>query len=88
MEVSGYLRGLPLSVNGLVHIPGFGDFQMKRIDALRDPFPVGESLKSNSEMDDDIRVLETADPTKQVINQFVAQSFKKLKFSFCFLRNP
>ncbi|VVC40400.1 Hypothetical protein CINCED_3A004353 [Cinara cedri] len=32
MKVSGYLRGQPLSVNSLIHIPGWGDFQMEQID--------------------------------------------------------
>lgn len=38
LKVTGYLRGAPLSVNGLVHIPGLGDFQMSQIDAPVDPF--------------------------------------------------
>lgn len=33
LEVTGFLRGVPLNVNNLVHIPGLGDFQMSRIDA-------------------------------------------------------
>ncbi|KAK6635555.1 hypothetical protein RUM44_000807 [Polyplax serrata] len=32
LKVSGYLRGQQLLVNSLVHIPGWGDFQMKQID--------------------------------------------------------
>ena len=31
LEVSGYVRGRPLSVNGLLHIPGLGDFQMTKV---------------------------------------------------------
>lgn len=37
LQVTGYLRGSPLSVNGLVHIPGMGDFQMQQIEAPYDP---------------------------------------------------
>lgn len=33
LKVTGYLRGAPLSVNSLIHIPGLGDFQMSQIDA-------------------------------------------------------
>lgn len=40
LKVSGYLRGNTLSVNGLVHIPGLGDFQMIQIDAPTDPHPL------------------------------------------------
>ncbi len=36
LEVTGFLRGVPLNVNNLVHIPGLGDFQMSRIDAASD----------------------------------------------------
>lgn len=40
LKVTGYLRGNTLSVNGLVHIPGLGDFQMKQIDAPHDPYSI------------------------------------------------
>ncbi|XP_024946350.1 pre-rRNA-processing protein TSR1 homolog [Cephus cinctus] len=73
LEVTGYLRGIPLSVNGLVHISGFGDFQMSRIEAPEDPYPLEkgrpklpETSQDNS-MEGEIstRVLECADPNKQ-----------------------
>lgn len=38
--MSGYIRGQGLSVNSLVHIPGWGDFQMSQIDGLDDPYPL------------------------------------------------
>ena len=38
--MSGYLRGQSLSVNGLVHLPGIGDFHMSRIEGPRDPCPI------------------------------------------------
>lgn len=31
LKLSGYVRGTTLDVNRLVHIPGFGDFQMSKI---------------------------------------------------------
>lgn len=37
LKISGYLRGMPLNVNGLVHISGLGDFQMSQIDGHDDP---------------------------------------------------
>ncbi|KAM9321008.1 pre-rRNA-processing protein TSR1 homolog [Gastrophryne carolinensis] len=40
LKVSGYVRGQELDVNGLVHIVGFGDFQMSQIDAPPDPYPL------------------------------------------------
>ena len=36
--MTGYLRGRALSVNGLVHLPGWGDFQMSQIGAANDPY--------------------------------------------------
>lgn len=38
-QVTGYLRGgRPLDANHLVHIPGFGDFQIDRIEKPLDPY--------------------------------------------------
>lgn len=37
LKVTGYLRGVPLSVNGLVHVPGLGTYQMAQIDLAVDP---------------------------------------------------
>nr|XP_058941723.1 pre-rRNA-processing protein TSR1 homolog [Pocillopora verrucosa] len=39
LKVCGFVRGKNLSVNRLVHLPGYGDFQMSQIDAPADPFP-------------------------------------------------
>ncbi|GFY72718.1 pre-rRNA-processing protein TSR1 homolog [Trichonephila inaurata madagascariensis] len=38
LKVSGYVRGQPLNVNGLVHIPGWDTFQMNQIDSTSDPY--------------------------------------------------
>lgn len=35
LAVDGFIRYQPLDVNGLVHIPGLGDFQMERIEVQR-----------------------------------------------------
>lgn len=40
LKVSGYVRGQELNVNGLIHLVGYGDFQMSQIDAPPDPFPL------------------------------------------------
>ncbi|XP_060829692.1 pre-rRNA-processing protein TSR1 homolog [Bombus pascuorum] len=68
LMISGYLRNVPLSVNGLVHIPELGDFQMSQIDAPEDPYPMEKKLRKHcNAMDDEpsTRVLERADPGKQ-----------------------
>ncbi|XP_023936933.2 pre-rRNA-processing protein TSR1 homolog [Bicyclus anynana] len=70
LKLSGYLRGMPLNVNSLVHITGLGDFQMTRIDGLDDPHPLNtgkENIKSDT-MDAEVTqvsVLQVADPAKQ-----------------------
>lgn len=38
LQVTGFLRGVPLSVNQLVHIPGLGDFQLEQIASPTDPY--------------------------------------------------
>lgn len=43
LEVTGFLRGVPLNVNNLVHIPGLGDFQMSRIDAAVDVYKMDKN---------------------------------------------
>lgn len=70
LKVTGYLRGMPLNVNGLVHISGLGDFQMSRIDGLEDPHPltIGKDNAKADSMDAEVvkvSVLQTADPAKQ-----------------------
>lgn len=70
LKVSGYLRGMPLNVNGLIHITGLGDFQMVRIDGLDDPHPLnlGKENTKTDTMDAEVTkvsVLQVADPGKQ-----------------------
>ena len=62
------MQGLPLSVNGLVHIPGFGDYQMSRIEKPEDPFPLGpEKVTSGTDIQmSGSTVLAVANPEKQV----------------------
>lgn len=72
--VNGYLRGTtPLSVNDLVHIPGFGNFQMLCIKTLEDPYLIDhverKKYLSNNKMKTKQRnetVILIADPEKQV----------------------
>ncbi|KAJ7995549.1 hypothetical protein DPEC_G00245750 [Dallia pectoralis] len=75
LRVSGYVRGCPLQVDRLVHIAGFGDFQLSQIDAPVDPLPINSttsrSAKPGKEGDvdmqdgginEEVRVLMKADP--------------------------
>lgn len=67
LKVHGYIRGRVLSVNGLVHIPGWGEYQMSRIDTAVDPHPLenrgrGKQLDI---VDEETHLLEEADPNLQ-----------------------
>ncbi|MCH84347.1 pre-rRNA-processing TSR1-like protein, partial [Trifolium medium] len=52
LVLSGYLRVRNLSVNQLVHVSGAGDFQLCKIEVLKDPFPLN-SKKNQDLMDSD-----------------------------------
>ncbi|XP_046833169.1 pre-rRNA-processing protein TSR1 homolog [Vespa crabro] len=73
LMVTGYLQGLSLSANDLIHISGLGDFQMLQIDAVDDPYPVDKnkskkqsgSVEIDMKSDISVRVLEHADCNKQ-----------------------
>ncbi|KAJ1397557.1 Ribosome biogenesis protein BMS1/TSR1, C-terminal [Sesbania bispinosa] len=55
--LTGYLRAHSLSVNQLVHVSGAGDFQLCKIEVLKDPFPLNprknQDLMDSDEMHDD-----------------------------------
>lgn len=40
LMAQGYLRGPEWNANNLVHLPGFGDFQVSRIETAVDPHPL------------------------------------------------
>ncbi|PIK34033.1 hypothetical protein BSL78_29143 [Apostichopus japonicus] len=81
LKVTGFLRGPPLSVNGLVHLTGLGDFQMQQIDASPDLCPLLQQTKTKTakkeaarmeegdavslQMEEDITVLEKVDASRQ-----------------------
>lgn len=48
IEVSGYLRGGSLNANQLLHIPGFGDYQMNSVLSTPDPYPMKTHHDPNS----------------------------------------
>lgn len=52
LAVTGYLRGASLSINGLIHIPDFGNYQMSSIEVLDDPYPIErKKCSSDDQMD-------------------------------------
>ncbi|KAJ6653116.1 hypothetical protein lerEdw1_010078 [Lerista edwardsae] len=81
LKVSGFVRGRSLNVNSVVHVVGHGDFQMSQVDAPADPFVMnprvakgkpgnGQAMEDDpaggvTEMEESVKVLMTADPSKQ-----------------------
>merc|ERR1712193_551173 len=71
LRVSGYIRSQALSVNSLIHLPGWGDFQMTKIEAPEDPHPLVARNERRNTGDVDMtavsesRVLGVADPELQ-----------------------
>lgn len=46
LKLTGYLRGQSLNVNQLIHIPGWGDFQMSQIDSSDDPYKIDVIIRA------------------------------------------
>ncbi|KAK6131452.1 hypothetical protein DH2020_034793 [Rehmannia glutinosa] len=68
LALTGYLRAHSLSVNQLVHVAGAGDFQLSKIELLKDPCPL--HVKKGADLMDsenDVQVVTslTPDPLKQ-----------------------
>ncbi|GLT75573.1 hypothetical protein SLA2020_472880 [Shorea laevis] len=63
--LTGYIRACSLSVNQLVHVSGAGDFQLAKIEILKDPFPLN-ARKEKDAMDSnelrDVKVIRCLDP--------------------------
>ncbi|CAD6197726.1 unnamed protein product [Caenorhabditis auriculariae] len=51
LVASGYLRGPEWNANHLVHIPGFGDFQINHIAKAQDPHPLKAGGKPMEELE-------------------------------------
>lgn len=68
--LSGYVRARSLSVNQLVHVSGAGDFQLSKLDILKDPFPLNERKNRDlmeSEESHTVQIIRSLlpDPSKQ-----------------------
>nr|XP_023883569.1 pre-rRNA-processing protein TSR1 homolog [Quercus suber]POE71455.1 pre-rrna-processing protein tsr1 like [Quercus suber] len=70
MLLTGYLRAHSLSVNQLVHVSGAGDYQLTKIEILKDPFPLNprkEQDLMDADEAHDVEVIRSLapDPEKQ-----------------------
>lgn len=62
LMVDGYIRYQPLNVNGLVHIPGWGDFQMDRIEVERLPGEFVFLEEANPALQESLKAENDPDP--------------------------
>ncbi|KAM4104035.1 hypothetical protein ACJW30_06G125800 [Castanea mollissima] len=70
MLLTGYLRAHSLSVNQLVHVSGAGDYQLTKIEILKDPFPLNPRKEQDLMEADEVHDVEVIrslapDPEKQ-----------------------
>ncbi|XP_021284991.1 pre-rRNA-processing protein TSR1 homolog [Herrania umbratica] len=56
--LTGYTRAHSLSVNQLVHVSGAGDFQLGKIEILKDPIPLNARKEHDAMDSDDIQDVE------------------------------
>ena len=69
LRISGYIRNVPLCVNGLVHVTGIGTYRLRRIEECNDPCPRrvqrNNSNASNNGTTNTIEPLAVADMERQ-----------------------
>ncbi|XWS25999.1 hypothetical protein CRYUN_Cryun27aG0116100 [Craigia yunnanensis] len=56
--LTGYTRAHSLSVNQLVHVSGAGDFQLSKIEIIKDPIPLNARKEHDAMDSDDIQDVE------------------------------
>ncbi|XP_043497043.1 pre-rRNA-processing protein TSR1 homolog isoform X1 [Polistes fuscatus] len=61
LQITGYLQGSPISVNGLIHIPGFKDFQLLQIDLMNDPYVINNNKKSKESEPSSLNLIMDSD---------------------------
>ena len=77
LQIRGYIRGKPLSVNHLLHIQGLGTYHMSKITKVRnEPCPLKANRTPAQSMDvgDDEEMLAEADPSKMEDLQMLADA--------------
>lgn len=67
MKVTGFLRGQRLSISSAVHIPGWGDFQITRIEVPPDPYALEKKQNHSKDIEmEETRVIHEVDPNQIV----------------------
>ncbi|KAB5557761.1 hypothetical protein DKX38_008670 [Salix brachista] len=72
--LTGYLHAHSLSVNQLVHVSGAGDFQLQKIEILKDPNLLKLRKESDAMDSDDVEVVRSMDPDFMTQEQLVVEN--------------
>lgn len=63
--MTGFLKGNHINSNQLVHLTGYGDYQIARIEILKDPYNIREDKKDFIEKIDPIILYQNSQPELQ-----------------------
>ena len=69
LKITGYLRGDKINVNRLVHIPGWGDFQLEKIEKLNDPRALTNKQRTDVNMSEIQEVLPSAQLQDDLVSE-------------------
>lgn len=76
--LTGYLRAHSLSVNQLVHVSGVGDFQLSKIEVIKDPLPLN-ARKDHGAMDSEevheVEVIKSLNPDPMKQEPLLVENF-------------
>ena len=69
LAMTGFVRGATINANRLVHIPGWGDFQVEKIATAMEPIRLGKNQKGDQEMQEaGGRIVAEADEFRQELD--------------------
>nr|XP_002126030.1 pre-rRNA-processing protein TSR1 homolog [Ciona intestinalis] len=72
LKITGHVRGSALDVNRLVHLPGWGDYQIKQVDTVVEHCPwnvqKNNQDKSENEMSCDVKVNSAYEETGETVS--------------------
>jgi len=71
LKITGYIRGDKINVNRLIHIPGWKDFQLEKIEKLADPQPF---FKNKSGIDINMSELAMVLPSDRFKDDLVSEN--------------
>jgi len=71
LKITGYIRGEKINVNRLIHIPGWGDFQLDKIEKLADP---RKFTKNKSTNDVNMSELATIIPSEKLQDNLISEN--------------